>query len=130
MRSPRLVVLVTVAVLACAVETVAQVAGSTLEAISVAELREVATGWSAQKQILGKDVFNPAGDNIGTVADIIIAPNRSVSYTIVGVGGFLGMGTHNVAVPVRSFKLEAGRIVLPGATKDALKATPEFEYAK
>jgi hypothetical protein len=44
MRSPRLVVLVTVAVLACAGETVAQVAGSTLEAISVAELREVATG--------------------------------------------------------------------------------------
>ena len=43
---------------------------------------------------------------------------------------FLGMGEHNVAVPVGGFKQEQGRIVLPGATKDALKAAPKFEYTK
>lgn len=55
-------------------------------------------------------MFNLAGDNIGTIADISVAPNRSVSYAIVGVGGFLGLGSHDFAVPVGSFKLEAGRL--------------------
>src|SRR5262249_6458671 len=55
---------------------------------------------------------------------------RAVSYAIVGVGGFLGMLKHDVAVPVSQFKEEGGKIVLPGATKEALKAAPEVEYAK
>jgi hypothetical protein len=37
---------------------------------------------------------------------------------------------HDVAVPVSKFKLVDGKLVLPGATKEALKASPEFEYAK
>ncbi len=59
-----------------------------------------------------------------------MAPNKSVSYAIVGVGGFLGMGERDVAVPVSKFKQQMGKIVLKGATKDALKAAPEFKYAK
>ena len=53
-----------------------------------------------------------------------------MSYAIVGAGGFLGMGKHDVAVPVGQFKEDKGRIVLAGATKDALKAMPKFEYAE
>jgi hypothetical protein len=34
------------------------------------------------------------------------------------------------AVTVGKFKQQAGRLVLPGATKEALKAIPKFEYAK
>ena len=101
-----------------------------MRAISTAELREVATGWSVKKQILGKDVYNETGEKIGEIEDIIVAPTRSVSYPIVGVGGFLGVGSHDVAVTVGKFKQQAGRVVLPGATKDALKAIPKFEYAK
>ncbi len=59
-----------------------------------------------------------------------MAPNRAASDAIVGVGGFLGMNEHNVAVPGSRLKQQMGKIVLPGATKDALKAAPEFEYAK
>ena len=61
---------------------------------------------------------------------MIVAPNKSLSYAIVGVGGFLGVGGHQVAVPVSRFKQQMGKIVLRGATKDALKAVPKFEYAK
>ena len=130
MKAGMLVVLVGLVVLAGAADAVAQTAGSTLIGVSVDELREVATGWSAKKQILGKDVYNQAGEKIGSIQDLIVAPNRSLSYAIVGVGGFLGVGVHDVAVPVSQFKQEAGKIVLPGATKDALKATPKFEYAQ
>ena len=35
---------------------------------------------------------------------------------------------HNVAVPVSQFKFVDKKLVLPGATKDALKASPEFQY--
>jgi hypothetical protein len=39
------------------------------------------------------------------------------------------MPPHLVAIPVSQFQLNGDKLVLPGATKDALKAAPEFEYA-
>jgi sporulation protein YlmC with PRC-barrel domain len=123
-----LAAIVSLVIAAGAADSAAQTAGSTL--ISTEQLREVATGWSAKKQILGKDVYNDAGEKIGDINDLIVAPNRAVSYAIVGVGGFLGMAEHNVAVPVSKFKQQMGKIVLSGATKEALKAAPKFEYAK
>jgi len=130
MKTGIFVVLAGLFIVASAADSRAQTAGSSLIAVSVEELREVATGWSAKKQILGKDVYNEGGEKIGSVQDLIVAPNRSLSYAIIGVGGFLGVGVHDVAIPVSAFKPQAGKIVLPGATKDALKATPKFEYAK
>jgi sporulation protein YlmC with PRC-barrel domain len=108
----------------------AQVAGSAVVAISVEEMKVVALGWSAKKKILGKAVYNDKNEKIGVVDDLIITPDKSVSYAIIGAGGFLGMGKHDVAVPVGQFKEDQGKILLPGATKDALKAMPKFEYAK
>jgi hypothetical protein len=35
---------------------------------------------------------------------------------------------HDVAIPVWQLKQRAGKLILPGATKEALKASPEFEY--
>jgi len=53
-----------------------------------------------------------------------------VSYAIVNAGGFIGLSRHDVAVPVSQFKLVDQKLVLAGATKDALKASPPFEYAR
>jgi sporulation protein YlmC with PRC-barrel domain len=108
----------------------AQVAGSTTLGVSVEELKAVAIGWSAKKKILGKAVYNDKNEKIGVVDDLIITPDKSVSYAIIGAGGFLGMGKHDVAIPVGQFKEDKGKIVLAGATKDALKAMPKFVYAK
>jgi sporulation protein YlmC with PRC-barrel domain len=123
-----LVAIVSLVIAASAADSAAQTAGSTL--ISKEQLREVSTGWSAKKQILGKDVYNEAGEKVGDINDLIVAPSRAFAYAIVGVGGFLGMGEHNVAVPVSKLKQQMGKIVLSGATKEALKAAPKFEYAK
>jgi sporulation protein YlmC with PRC-barrel domain len=108
----------------------AQVAGSTRVGIAVAELREVTMGWSAKHQVLGKAVFNSKNERIGVVDDIVIAPDKAVSYAIIGVGGFLGVARHNVAIPVSQFRQVDGKFVLEGATKDALKEMPAFEYAR
>lgn len=129
MKMVGLLLLMSVVIAAGAADSVAQTAGSTVISVSKSEMRQVATGWSAKKQILGKDVYNDTGEKIGEINDLIVAPNKSLSYAIIGVGGFLGMGDHEVAVPVSKFKQQMGKIVLHGATKDALKAAPKFEYA-
>ncbi len=123
-----------VAALAFSPVALAQVAGSASVGATVSELRAVAEGWSAEKQILGKPVFNEQNERVGSIGDIIIAPDRAVSYAIVGAGGFLGLGKHDVAIPVNQLRLQQNgqetRFVLPGATKEALKSLPQFEYAK
>jgi sporulation protein YlmC with PRC-barrel domain len=80
--------------------------------------------------LLGKGVYNDIGEKVGDINDLIVTPDKALSYAIVGVGGFLGVGEHEIAVPVGQLKQLEGKIVLPGATKDALKEAPKFEYAK
>jgi len=108
----------------------AQVAGSTLVGVATAELRDVTVGWSAKRQVLGKAVFNDNNERIGTIDDVVIAPDKAVSYAIIGAGGFLGVAKHDVAIPVDEIKLVDGKFLLAGATKDTLKAMPRFEYAR
>ena len=106
------------------------VAGSTTIGVTVEEQKTLALGWSAEKHILDKDVYDSHDEKIGEVEDLIITPQKAVSYLIVDVGGFLGMGGHHVAIPAGQLKQEGDRMVLPGATKEALKGLPKFEYAK
>jgi sporulation protein YlmC with PRC-barrel domain len=106
-----------------------QVVGSTTLGIAYAELRDVTTGWSTKKQVLGKKVFNDTGETVGKIDDIIVSPDKAVSYAIIGAGGFLGVGRHDVAIPVNQLKENDGKFILAGATKDAIKDMPEFEYA-
>ena len=108
----------------------AQVAGSSTIGVTKEEIKAVLEGWSAKKAILGKAVYNDKNEKIGTIDDLIITPDRSVSYAIIGAGGFLGIGKHDVAIPISQLKLEKDKFILPGATKEALKAMPKFEYAK
>src|SRR4026209_653946 len=108
----------------------AQVAGSTLLGVTVAELQEVVKGWSVKRTILGQPVYNDNNERVGTVDDLIVTPEKAISYAIVNAGGFLGLAKHNVAIPVSQFKLVDNKLVLPGATKEALKASPEFQYAQ
>jgi sporulation protein YlmC with PRC-barrel domain len=107
-----------------------QVVGSTQLGVAVAELRDVTVGWSAKRQILGKSIYNDKGEVIGKADDIIVAPDKAVSYAIIGAGGFLGVGKHDVAIPVGQLKQSDGKFVLARATKEAIKAMPPFEYAR
>ncbi len=107
----------------------APVAGSTTTAITVTESTQVAMGWSVKKALLGKAIYNDTGDKIGQVMDLIISPDRDVSYVIVGAGGFIGFGRHDVAIPVRQIRDNGGKLVMAGATKGAIQSMPAFNYA-
>ena len=129
MKSIHILVLASIALTAPSVSR-AQVAGSTLIGVSVAEMRDVTSGWSAKHKILGQPVFNDKDERIGSIDDIIVAPDKAISYAIINAGGFIGLTKHDVAIPVSQLKLADNKLVLAGATKDALKASPPFEYAK
>ncbi len=112
----------------------AQVAGAstTVDATATATATDstrIAMGWSVKKTLLGKSVYNDAGQKVGKVEDLIISPDKNVSLVIVGAGGFVGIGRHDVAIPVTQIQDKAGKLVLPGSTKDTIKAMPEFTYA-
>src|SRR5690348_15534801 len=94
------VMCLTVAMSSSGWNTYAQVAGSSTIGVTQEEMKVLLTGWSAKKKILGKPVYNENKQKIGTIDDLIITPDRSVSYAIIGAGGFLGVGKHDVAIPV------------------------------
>jgi hypothetical protein len=77
----------------------------------------------------GSKVFNERKERIGTIADFVLVRDLAPA-AILQVGGFLDMGSHFVAVPFKSFMIENSgrRIMLPGATREALRNFPEFKF--
>lgn len=103
-------------------------AGQVPLGVTQIEMNAVISGWSAKKNLMGKTIVNDQNEKIGKVEDVIIAPDNSASFAIIGAGGFLGMGKHDVAIPFNQFKVQGENFVLAGATKDKLKGLPKFEY--
>ena len=94
------------------------------------ETRAAEKGWSAKKNFIDKDVYNDNNEKIGSIDDLIMSRAKGGTYAVIGVGGFLGVGTRDVVVPVNRLKQEGDKLILSGATKDTLKAMPEFKYAE
>ncbi len=131
--------------------------------------------WRSSK-LVGVNVYNENNDKLGAINDIILDKEGRIENVVIGVGGFLGVGEHNIAVkfdqlrfvnePVASAAATTTRpsspatgtttgsatnntttttttttaparnanawypdhAVLANATRDQLKAMPEFKY--
>jgi hypothetical protein len=83
--------------------------------------------------VVGLDVYNGQNTNIGKIQDIAFNASKQVTGYILSVGGFLGMGTHYVAVDPNSVMVQydannkTWRATM-NASKDQLKSAPEFKY--
>jgi sporulation protein YlmC with PRC-barrel domain len=126
--------------------------------------------WRASK-VVGLSVYNDNNESIGSINDLLTDKNGNIKAVVIGVGGFLGVGSHLVAIPFDKIKFVnepvaytgmAGSPNAPGsrpapstttgaaptnaapasapnpwypdhavfnATKDELKAMPEFKYS-
>jgi sporulation protein YlmC with PRC-barrel domain len=123
--------------------------------------------WRASK-IIGLNVYNDNNENVGSINDLLTDKNGSIKAVVIGVGGFLGVGEHLVAVafdkvkfvdePVASTTASTSTTrpasstttgaattstapastksnpwypdhAVVSATKDQLKAMPEFKYS-
>ena len=59
--------------------------------------------WRASK-LMGLDVYNDANEKLGDVNELILDKNGKVAAVVIGVGGFLGMGEHDIAVSMDKLK--------------------------
>ena len=126
--------------------------------------------WRASK-VVGLSVYNDNNESLGSINDLLTDKNGNIKAVIIGVGGFLGVGEHLVAVPLDKLKFVNEPVVYAGAgapasgagtrpatstttgaattapaaaskpnpwypdhamfsaTKDELKAMPEFKYS-
>jgi sporulation protein YlmC with PRC-barrel domain len=91
-------------------------------------VQKLSAGYRASK-VIGSNVLNDANETIGKIDDVLVSPDGTAPYTVLSIGGFLGMDTHLVVVPYDSLKLVDNKIVLPGGTKQTLKMLPEFKYS-
>jgi sporulation protein YlmC with PRC-barrel domain len=108
----------------------AQVAGAQPIGVSVEEAALIINGWSVNKSLLGKPIYNDQGAKVGILHDIIISPDNDASFAIVAAHQFLGVSQHDVAIPMAQLDYAGGKLVWAGATRDAVKAMPVFQYAK
>jgi len=53
---------------------------------------------------MGLDVYNEANEKLGDVNELILDKNGKVNAVVIGVGGFLGMGEHDIAVTMDKLK--------------------------
>jgi len=89
----------------------------------------LASGYRTSK-VVGSSVVNEANETVGTIDDLIVTPADKVPYAVLSVGGFLGMASRYVVISYSALEVVDKKIMLRGATKDSLKALPEFNYAK
>ncbi len=124
----RITTFVAAALICGAAATQAQAQGKTQTiAATKVDPSSLATGYRASK-VIGATVVNSADQTVGTVDDLIVTPSEKMPYAILSVGGFLGVGKKDVAVPSSELQITANRVTIPNATKDSLKALPEFTY--
>ena len=78
-----------------------------------------------------RDVYNRAGEKLGTVNDLLVAPDGRITAAIIGVGGFLGIGEKEIALPfssMQSARRDNTWHIVIDANKEVLKDAPTFEH--
>lgn len=83
--------------------------------------------------LIGTTVRGSADENIGEINDILLDRQGKAVGVVIGVGGFLGIGEKDVAVPFETIQVmrdpnnERNMRFTVASTKEALKQAPEFQ---
>ena len=92
-----------------------------------------ATDWRGSK-LIGATVYGSDNSSIGEINDLVLASDGKVNGVVIGVGGFLGVGEKNVAVPFEKLhvtrKADSAAIdkITVSFTKDELKNAPTYAF--
>ena len=84
-------------------------------------------------KLIGSAVKNAAGETIGDINEVLLTGDGKVAAVIIGVGGFLGLGQREVAVSFSALRVAQDSsdrtvVMMPTATKESLKAAPEWKW--
>jgi sporulation protein YlmC with PRC-barrel domain len=80
-------------------------------------------------ELVGKDVTNPKGENLGEIKDLVVdTTSGKVQYAVISFGGFMGLGDKLFAYPLDKFERTAdrGKLVL-NVDKEKMKSAPGFD---
>jgi putative membrane protein len=90
-----------------------------------------ATGATIQaSDVIGAEVVNESGEEVGEIKDLVIDADR-LEYAVVSVGGFLGVGDKDVAIPLDQLKLGVGEsYLMSGETEAQLEQMPEYQESQ
>ena len=97
------------------------------------DIEVVEHGYRVSKHT-GHAVVNDKNERIGKIDDFVIGQDEGHPvFTVLEIGGFLGIGSHLVAVPYDSLVIDHSgnkidKIALPGASKEELQKLAEFRY--
>lgn len=121
--------------------------GTALAQTSTQPLTAPAQDHLLTSNLTGSTVYGANAENIGSIKDVLIDRSGNVAAVVVGVGGFLGIGEKNVAIPFSALDVVAqqsgptttgtekssmrpDRVVLKGMTKADLEAAPAFRSSE
>ncbi|MEI2297837.1 PRC-barrel domain-containing protein [Ensifer sp. MJa1] len=95
-------------------------------------LTEQASDQIAASTYIGQTVYNAGDESIGEINDLIMKKDGGVEAAVIGVGGFLGIGEKNVAVPFDRIAIAEqpntdDLKLTTTETVDTLKAAPDFK---
>lgn len=95
--------------------------------------------WRASK-LIGLDVYNDQNEKLGDINELILDKDGKIGFVVIGVGGFLGMGEHDIAVtpdklkfveePIRTATTTTTTSPPAGSTTGAAPNAPSGSMAK
>jgi sporulation protein YlmC with PRC-barrel domain len=74
--------------------------------------------WRLSKMV-GLNVYNDSNESIGSINDLLADKSGNIKGVVIGVGGFLGMGSHLVAVPLDKVKFVSEPVVMASAANES-----------
>src|SRR5882672_557232 len=72
-------------------------------------------GWRASK-MSGLSVYNDKNESVGSINDLLTDKTGNIKAVVIGVGGFLGVGEHLVAIPFDKVKFVSEPIAYTSAS--------------
>lgn len=78
--------------------------------------------WRASK-VVGLNVYNDSNESLGSINDLLTDKSGAIKAVVVGVGGFLGVGEHLVAVPFDKIKFVTEPIKTTSASASGTSST-------
>ena len=84
--------------------------------------------------LIGSTVYSSANENVGSVNDVIFSKDGKIQAIIIGVGGFLGLGEKDVAVPLDRIQFSRDENnnmkYTVSASRQELEQAPAFDKTK
>ena len=104
-------------------------AATTAPTVQTAPAGTASTAWYTGKrgdEIVGQDLYTADGTEIGEIDNVVISKDGKQAAAVLGVGGFLGLGEREVAIPLDEISMGAEDRLTTSMTKESIGALQPY----